>query len=339
MKWKHKSWVTIWLILVCAALLVTGTYAAYTKVEYVKRVVASKNRTETVLFSSNYLSQRESSSQTYPTRMIPVGTQSDASVTVTVCNYPQSDLTRVNEETITYTLTASLVDINDNPITAETIITYQDAEGNQATITGEELAGKIKINDTDFDSTDITYSAEGTLTGGTAQSQFYKITCGKDDIPILSAISIRMEAVPHDNNIGMKLMGQLRLGTNYQQRTSWTGTFSGLPNADNEVTTDHDAFNYEISGTMEQTMRLSWNPDYVTLGRWSLEQFPRAQVIDVTENDVVVKKYIDITVGAEGTPTSYTLQFYRVGGIPLEGETVGDVKGYVSFEPAPESGS
>lgn len=338
MKWKHKSWVTIWLILVCAALLVTGTYAAYTKVEYVKRVVASKNRTETVLFSSNYLSQRVIDSQAYPTRMIPVGTQSDASVTVTVCNYPQSDLTRVNEQTITYTLTASLVDINDNPITAETIITYQDTEGNQATITGAQLAGKIKINDTDFDSTDITYSAEGTLTGGTAESQFYKITCGKDDIPILSAISIRMQAVPDDNNIGMKLMGQLRLGTNYQQRTSWTGTFSGLPNADNELTTDHDAFNYEISGTMEQTMRLSWNRKRVTLGRWSRMELdiPEDNSKLQTEGDMV---YYDIEVGATDAPTSYTLQFYRVGGIPLEGETVGDVKGYVSFEPVPESGS
>lgn len=333
MKWKHKSWVTIWLILVCAALLVTGTYAAYTKVEYVKRVVASKNQTETVLFSSNYLSQRESSSQTYPTRMIPVGTQSDASVTVTVCNYPQSDLTRVNEETITYTLTASLVDINDNPITAETIITYQDAEGNQATITGEELAEKIKINDTPFNSTNITYSAEGTLTGGTAQSQFYKITCGKDDIPILSAISIRMQAVPHDNNIGMKLMGQLRLGTNYQQKTTWTGTFSGLT----EPTTDHDAFNYEISGTMEQTMRLSWNPARVTLGRWSRMELsiPEDNSKLQTEGDMV---YYDIEVGATDAPTSYTLQFYRVGGIPAD-ETAAVVRGYVSFEPAPESGS
>lgn len=337
MKWKHKSWVTIWLILVCAALLVTGTYAAYTKVEYVKRVVASKNQTETVLFSSNYLSLRESHTETYPTRMIPVGTQNDAAVTVTVCNYLQSDLTRVNEETIRYTLTARLVDINDNPITAEKIITYQDAEGNQATITGAQLAGKIKINDTPFNSTNITYSAEGTLTGGTAQSQFYKITCGKDDIPILSAISIRMQAVPDDNNIGMKLMGQLRLGTNYQQRTSWTGTFSGLPNADNELTTDHDAFNYEISGTMEQTMRLSWNRKRVTLGRWSRMELgiPEDNSKLQTEGDMV---YYDIEVGATDAPTSYTLQFYRVGGIPLEGETAGVVKGYVSFK-ALESGS
>ena len=333
MKWKHKSWVTIWLILVCAALVVTGTYAAYTKVEYVKRVVASKNQTETVLFSSNYLSLR--SGEDYPIRIIPVGTQSDASVTVTVCNYPQSDLTRVNEETITYTLTASLVDINDKPIEAETVISYQAADGTPATITGAELAGKIKINETAFDSSGIDYSATGTLTGGTAESHFYKITCGKADIPILSAISIRMAAVP-DQSIGVQLRGQLRLGTNYQQKTSWTGAFSGLPNADSEPTTAHDAFNYEISGTLEQTMRLSWNPNRVTLGKWSRRELGIPEDSEPkTEGNMV---YYDIKVGATGAPTSYTLQFYRVGGIPAD-ETAGDVRDYVSFKPAPESGS
>ena len=86
MKWKHKRWIAIWLILACAALLVTGTYAAYTKVEYVKRVVASKNVTETILFSSNYLFLRNEGTTEYPLRMIPVGTESNASVTVTICN-------------------------------------------------------------------------------------------------------------------------------------------------------------------------------------------------------------------------------------------------------------
>lgn len=322
MKWKHKRWIAVWLILACAALLVTGTYAAYTKVEYVKRVVASKNVTETILFSSNYLFLRNTDTTEYPLRMIPVGTESNASVTVTVCNYLQNDLSKINEDTITYEFRAKLADLNGNAIKATTSVSYIDKDGKEGTITGSDLALKIKINGTAFDS-NITYEATGTLAGETAQTDFYTITCSQEDVPILNAISIQIEAIP-DGNSGQKLIGQLRLGSGFQHTTPWKGDFTGLPSGS---TAKHDAFNYVISGTMEQTMRLKWDASKVTLGKWSREQFGE----DLTVKEDGTWKYIDITVGAVGTPTSYTLQFYRVNGIPVN-ETDADVRDYVDFQ-------
>ena len=323
MKWKHKRWIAVWLILACAALLVTGTYAAYTKVEYVKRVVASKNVTETILFSSNYLFLRNEGTTEYPLRMIPVGTESNASVTVTVCNYLQNDLSKINEETIHYKLIAKLADLNGNAIEATTSVSYIDKDGKEDTITGSNLAQKIEINGSAFDSGSITYQTTGTLTGETAQTDFYTITCSQEDVPILNAISIQIEAIP-DGNSGQKLIGQLRLGSGFQHTTPWNGDFTGLPSGS---TAKHDAFNYVISGTMEQTMRLKWDASKVTLGKWSREQFGE----DLTVKEDGTWKYIDITVGAVGTPTSYTLQFYRVNGIPVN-ETNADVRDYVDFQ-------
>lgn len=323
MKWKHKRWIAVWLILACAALLVTGTYAAYTKVEYVKRVVASKNVTETILFSSNYLFLRNEGTTEYPLRMIPVGTESNASVTVTICNYLQNDLSKINEDTITYEFRAKLADLNGNAIKATTSVSYIDKDGKEDTITGSNLAKKIVINGSAFDSGSITYRTTGTLTGETAQTDFYTITCSQEDVPILNAISIQIEAIP-DGNSGQKLIGQLRLGSGFQHTTPWKGDFTGLPSGS---TAKHDAFNYVISGTMEQTMRLKWDASKVTLGKWSREQFGE----DLTVKEDGTWKYIDITVGAVGTPTSYTLQFYRVNGIPVN-ETNADVRDYVDFQ-------
>lgn len=324
MKWKHKSWVTIWLILVCAALVVTGTYAAYTKVEYVKRVVATKKMAQMELFSSNHLLLR-SDGNDYPLRMVPVGTQSNVSVMVSVCNYLQSDITRFNDETITYTFSAQLVDLQGNVIGSNTQITYETGEGTK-TITGSQLAGIIQIKKSgtavqlNVTADSITYSLSGeTLAGGVESANFYEISCPKENIPVLDAIAIQMKADPGVNQ--KKLVGELWLGTGYQQLTAWNGRFVGLPVSDDGSTVSHDAFNYEIYGTKQQKLKVYWNPNKVTLGKWSREQFTGATV--GTENGY---KYIEIDVGAPGTPMSYTLQFYRVSSI-LDSETASDVRG------------
>lgn len=321
MKWKHKSWITIWLIAVCAALLVIGTYAAYTTVEYVKRVVAAKDGSETELFSSNYLYRRDTVGE-YPLRMIPVGTQNDASVTVTVCNYLQSDLTKANEADITYTLTATLVDADGNTMDLGKEFSYKNGE-TDATITGAALAGEIKINGIDF--TRGTYTSSRTLTGGETHADLYTITCPQAYIPILSEVGIQMCA--ESDRVSKKLVAQLRLGAGNQQPTPWQGSFDDIASlSDDESTTAYHAFNYTISGTMEQTLRLSWDASKVTLDRWFWEDFGSPKKEDGNNG----WKYIDINVGREGQPTSYTLQFYRVGGIPKD-ETAADVRGYVAY--------
>ena len=304
MKQKKTRWVALWLIVAGVALLITGTYAAYTRAEYVKRVVASRNESTGFLFSSNYLYLREASLSEFPLRMIPVSTQSDVGVTITVCNYLQSDLTRVNEETVSYTFTARLVDASGNPLSEDRL---------------SEYAGIISISGTASNGNG-TYTASGTLVGGTATTHFYEISCSKDYADRLNDISIQVEVVP-DGNSHVKLVALLRLSSGFQSDTPWNGRFAEVT-SDSQNTTDIDAFNYIISGTKKTTVRIRWNTECVTLSPWSLNLFDSA---DLKTGD----GYVEISVGEDST--SYTLQFYRVNGIPKD-ETGGVVNGYVSLE-------
>ena len=71
-------------------------------------------------------------------------------------------------------------------------------------------------------------------------------------------------------------------------------------------------------------MVLSWNPEKVSLSAWSRDELPVASATDSS---------LTLSLGGEGNPTSYRLQFYRVNGIP-ENETWEDVLKYVTFRPA-----
>lgn len=341
MKWKNKGWITIWLILVCVALVVTGTYAAYTNVEYVKRVVSTQKGNQQAYFTSNYLQQRTWGTSTFPLRMIPIGKQSDVSVTVSVCNYLQNDISKISQEKIAYSFEAQLVDLNNNPVTSAMQVTYHTENGVE-TVDGDVLASKIKINDIAFDANG-TCSFDGELPGGVASQDYYSITCDAADIPMLSAVAIQIKAVPNESGIGVQLMGQLRISSNIQQNSTWTGSFTGL-GSDESDTTTLDAFNYSMSGTVQQSLRLKWNADRVTLGKWSRELFGENVTVvtipaEKDENGNVITpkyEYIDIEVGGVGMPTDYTLQFYRVNGIP-ENEKAKDVKDYVSLREYPST--
>ena len=299
---KTKRSISIWVLCVSAILLITGVFAAYTRGDYVKRVVASKNETANIFFSSNYLYPREMSSAEAPLRMISVSSESDISVTVTVCNYNQDDLTKVNEESITYTLTAALV----------------DADGKS--VTDSELLSSLRISSNSF-SAGGTYSKNSTLTGGAASADFYEITCGKEYASRLENIFILIQATPKSGS--QKLVARLNLGSGAMRTTPWSGKFAEVTD-DNQDTTNLDGFNYVISGTESATVSLKWNPEKVTLSKWSTEQFDAE---DIEKGD----SYIRIKVGEKGT--SYTLQFYRVNGIPA-GEKGSDVRGYVTFSEA-----
>lgn len=320
MKWKTTRRYAPWLIFASVVLLITGTFAAYTRVEYVKRVVSTKNESRAFLFSSNYLYLRDSSSSEFPLRMIPISTQADVSITVTVCNYLQSDLTRVNEETISYNFTASLVDADGNPLPLNKKLSYQ-ADGQTHSTTVQELINRLSISNTiTTDNPGVYIANSRTLNGGTAETHFYEIKCQKDFAGYLSSIRIKIEAIPTGNS-QEKLVALLILGSGSQSGTPWSGKFMEVTR-DDQDTTGLDAFNYVISGTEKATVTLTWNTDFVTLSKWSMELFDNENIVEQSDNSIKIK------VGE--ADTSYILQFYRVNGIP-DGETGADVRQYVTF--------
>ena len=85
--------------------------------------------------------------------------------------------------------------------------------------------------------------------------------------------------------------------------SGWKGQFT-----DSENPSVLDAFNYEVYGTAEGTVTISWDESYVTLSKWSREDLAP----DSTGNS------ISFEVGGEGNPTSYLMQFYRLRGRTAE---------------------
>ena len=310
---KHKSTLLILLLLVCAALLVTGSFAAYTNVEYIKRVVSTRAGANDLRFSSNYLSP--SSSDVAPTQLISVSMNSNISVTVTVCNYPQNDTTLISEDNITYTLTAKLVHRDGTEIGADENITYTAPDGSSTTMTGAKLAACIQINGTAASGCSWSFSDQ-TLTGGTGSRELYKITCDASGVGCLSTVALELKATP-SSGVNTSLAAQLRFAAATAVDSNWTHKFTDSLDGD---TKKLDAFNVELSGTSQGTGVLSWDTTHVQIGQWSIAE------LGGSGNP----GSITLTLGGPDQPTRYRLQFYRVGGIP-ENETASDVRGYVSF--------
>lgn len=290
MKRTKRALMISLLSLLCIAVLAAGTYAAYTTHASVKRVVSTQANQTELRFSSNYLSPCSTTgSDGYAQRIVSVGSSADVSFGVTVCNYPQDDLSQVNEANIAYTLSASLVDQNGVGISVNGV-------------TVKEAALPRSFNDT--------------LPGGQATQHLYVVSIPASAISALSDAYLQLVATPTDGTAtgGMKLAGRLKIVPSAGQAIGWTGNFTdSLSNP-----TQLDAFNYEISGSAQGTVTLTWDSTKVTLGQWSQALLGVGNTSPVT-----------FSVGGADQPTSYRLQFYRVDGIP-DGETEAQVRQYVT---------
>ncbi len=293
MKKHSRKLLILLLCLVCIGVLASGTYAAYTKSVHHKWVVAAQETPSDLRFSSNYLESCDRNSLAYATRLISAGSEA-VTIGVTVCNYPQNDLSRVNEATINYALQTSLV----------------NEDGTSASVADVT----IQINGSNFGT-----SLFGTLEGGKASQNLYLITLTAADIAKLGNVYLQIVAMPDESSAAATenktLAGRLKILPASAQAVGWTGAFTDVP-SDTAVL---DAFNYELSGTAQGTVTLSWKADKVQLGKWSQELL----------GGTTSGNSVSFAVGGADQPTKYRLQFYRVGGIPA-GETSGVVSSYVS---------
>lgn len=290
MKRKKYFFPLVLLVLICLVLVGTGTYAAYTNTESVKTVVVNRVHISDFLFSSNYLHK----STSYPLQLITAESGGSVSFRLTICNYLQKDISQFNSEDIPYTLNCSLIDANEVPVTGEAL--------NKITISGSKIES----------------SYGGTLTGGVKSTHQYEITCS--DVNAVREYRLRVVAIPNAN-IDEKLSADFQFSAASNPSTAWTGRFT------DDLTTPGKlaAFNYEISGTAEGEVRLSWNPERVSISPWFLNDLG-TNLVSANEETGTCR----FRVGNPGQPTSYQIQFYRTNGIP-SGETNETVQGYVTF--------
>ena len=327
MKGKHLSWITIWLLVVCILLVVTGTYAMYSSVKYAPGVTVAKARTnrEDVPLSSNYLTLRTTNeSAAVKMAMASRGSNPSApvSVPITVCNFPRNDRMKFHKGAFSYQMQATLCDINGNALTDP--VSYQDENGTNVDVPLADLYGRFSLGNTTFSGASIQIS--GSFAGGTYQRNNHTLTCTTPEL--FNVVSILMEVVPSCTEEACSLSGwvlrdRLQVLLVDQSNQDWTGGFieSKLASsAEGEGTINLstvDAFNYVISGTAEKTITINWKKE-VELSKWSMEDLVSPEVspeVIVGEGD---NRSISVSVGGEGKPTSYRLQFYRADGFPDE---------------------
>lgn len=315
---KHRNWITIWLIVVSALLIVTGTYAAYTSVKYAKSVAVARKEGDGVRFSSNYLDLKTIGET--PQLKVLSASGNAVSVAITVCNYTQNEPDLALAGDITYDMRIDIRDANGKSL--DDIITYTKQDGTTDTVSKSDLLNSLSVNNTSSNGETLTFN-NNTLTGGSSTQDIYTITCTQPEY--LSAISIIMTATPTGGTIddinGKVLTARLKILTSTSQ-TGWTGRITDQPGV--------DAFNFEMSGTTEETMILSWDSSKVEISIWSAEELG-IKTTTTTNNRTKAR----INLGGVGKPTSYRLQFYRTSAIPAD-ETPDALNGYVTLSSAPQ---
>lgn len=132
-----------------------------------------------------------------------------------------------------------------------------------------------------------------TLTGGKTSHHLHKLTIPSNMLDIISAGYIEVTATPSAPAGLPSLSAKLQIVQAAAQQTGWVG----------EVTSSDDAINYQIHGTKQGTLTITWNKDVVSLSKWSAEMLDQSATSPLT-----------ISVGGAGKPTSYLLQFYWVNG-------------------------
>lgn len=274
-----KNWIVLWLTAVVILLGGIAAFAAYTRTSSIKRVVSTRSGAS-VLFSSNYLQLGSTAF-----RNVSFGSDSDNPVIkITVCNYAQGNKFNFNAEDITYSLTAELVDKDGNTLT--------DFSGDGYYIKYEN--GEQK----NFSGSHLTYSFENqTLSTGGPSEDTYSISFNKTEFSSQS-VFMKITAKP-TSPTDLEPISAI-IGVSYRKAdvANWTGEF-----VDNvEKPSELDGFNYRISGSGNGTITLSWNTNYVKLGKWSYGKF------NLTEDGNVST----VTFKVDSSENNqYNIQFYR----------------------------
>lgn len=280
MKIGNKKRINLWavflIIALSALLLGFASYAAYTNLNSVKRVVSTQGFNGTP-FSSNYLNLTPRDESSYSVKNI-VFPESGETTTfnIDVCNYVHNNPSKFNDNNINYTLSLKLVGAD-----------------------GVNTAGlSVSFGGTAYSFTEgVCTIADRRLKGGTKSVDRYEITVPKSFVD-----KVKIEAVAAPDDGSYKNTGYFKLGrllaftTKSESAAIWTGSFS-------ESTTDnYDGFNYILSGQGKGRITLTWESDKLEINRIFLE------TNGISESGGSFTMDVD-----SDTKNRYDIQFYKTG--------------------------
>ena len=273
-KIKYSRLAGALLVLGVLALAVSGSFAAYTSFNSVKRVVSTGTQSDT-MFSSNYLSLLNLNDEAYPAKRIPfLNADGTSTFTVLVCNYVWGDEKLYNPKDITYTVTAQLLSMDGGSLPGD--------------ITG------VKINNQSFNTDGRLTLPNEVLNFGSAKRKEYKF---KIPAALKNKIKIQMTAEPSDDD-SKKTVNNQKLAAifsfaEYKAMKNWTGHF--LDSTTKRTPNAYDAFNYEISGNGAGTVTVTWE-NSLQLSKWAINGEQKSSPYTFTVDD---------------STTAVQFQFYR----------------------------
>lgn len=263
-----KHWTLVWLICVMLLSVSFISFAAYTGLKSVKRVVTTRKSTSNLeLFSSNCMKS------SFSTKMITSNQYS-----VSICNYDQSDPLTVNTSNIDYTFTVELaVRIGDEYKLLSELQTEDPAEY-QACLS--RLAGKsYTVRKTEDDGTSVTGTTytlnENNISQVFTGEHLAKDKTSTDRFQVAFDISELQSSTPNfyvyvtADKLGDStsfLQCYLFASPSTSEASAWKGELL--------ETGDYSFYNYIVSGSGVGTVRVFWNPQYFELNPFFQSTLP-----------------------------------------------------------------
>lgn len=230
-------------------LIVSGSFAAYTSFNSVKRVVSTERRSDT-MFGSNYLTLLNLTDNNYSIRRITLSEEDGKNTfTVKVCNYAWGDESLYNTKDITYTVQANLIAMDGGKL--------------------PESITNISINAIPFKANGECELTSQKLSAGKASENTYSF-----ELPAELKNKIEIQIVVEPTSESEEAVNSQKLAAvisfaDYEAVKSWTGHFLDSQ-ANGRTPADYDAFNYEIAGNGAGTVTMTW-PESLQLSKWTTD--------------------------------------------------------------------
>ena len=348
-KFIKRYWTLLWIIAALAVMLSAVVYAAFTKTNKAKSVVA-RYGTVSSRFSSNYLEETGREKPVYVT-----STDGKFGDTVLISNYSQTNPTFHYDTVINYKLEMKLGYLNGSnfvPINGSTSSDVFDLGERYiiARVTGNNgFAKTVRFGYNSGDS--ITYedtiykSGDNyllSLPGTASVSDAIELEFSADQKESLFAetptydkklyLEITATPDPLSSYTGLTaLSAQICLAQSAKvESITWTGDYNENMSAGGKSPDELDGYNYVIQGMGSGTALLRWKPQYIEAN----EQFLLEELglsIGQLPTESGGWKTIVFTVDSNAK-NRYDLQFYRSGSEDNASyATWDDMKNYVEF--------
>ena len=274
-------------------LIVSGSFAAYTSFNSVKRVVSTERRSDT-MFGSNYLTPLNLTDNNYSIRRITLSEEDGKNTfTVKVCNYAWGDEALYNTKDITYTVQAKLIAMDGGKL--------------------PESITNISINAIPFKANGECELTSQKLSAGKASENTYRF-----ELPAELKNKIEIQIVVEPTSESEEAVNSQKLAAvisfaDYESVKSWTGHFLDSQ-ANGRTPDDYDAFNYEISGNGAGTVTMTW-PESLQLSKWT------------TNGKQVTGSY---SFEVDSATTAVQFQFYRNPENKIEAENWAELEKLVT---------